>query len=62
MEELIRLGAYRRGTDPEVDRAIVFSEAAETFLRQGRGEATPAAESFAGLARLLDEAGWPVGA
>ncbi|ETX28920.1 FliI/YscN family ATPase [Roseivivax isoporae] len=61
MEELIRLGAYRRGTDAEVDRAILFAEAAEKFLAQGRGEATPAADAFAGLARLLDDAGWPRG-
>ena len=27
MEELIRLGAYRRGSDPKVDRAIAINPA-----------------------------------
>ena len=38
MEELIRLGAYRAGSSPEVDEAITLHEPLETFLRQGKNE------------------------
>src|SRR5471030_705710 len=32
MAEMIRLGAYRKGTDPEIDRAILIYPAIENFL------------------------------
>ena len=38
MEELIRLGAYRAGSSPEVDEAIRLHEPLEAFLRQGKDE------------------------
>jgi len=38
MAELIRLGAYRRGTDQTVDRAIELRPALEKFLSQRRDE------------------------
>ncbi len=39
MEELIRIGAYRAGADPLIDRAIRLNPAVEAFLSQrpGRG-------------------------
>jgi len=37
MEELIRLGAYRAGSSPEVDEAIRLHESLEDFLRPGQG-------------------------
>lgn len=40
-EELIRLGAYRIGTDPKVDQAIAMKEHIDGFLQQGVGEPTP---------------------
>ena len=40
MAELIRLGAYRRGSDPGVDEAIHFQPALEAFLAQDIEEAT----------------------
>ena len=40
-EELIRLGAYREGTDPEVDQAIAAHKQIRGFLRQGTDEASP---------------------
>src|SRR5688500_12310378 len=40
MEELIRLGAYRKGSDPQVDRAIALYPALEAFLGQQREERT----------------------
>src|SRR5438552_3711983 len=36
MEELIRLGAYRAGSSPEVDEAIRLHEPLEAFLRQAK--------------------------
>ena len=34
MEELIRIGAYRKGSDPKVDEAIELYPAIEEFLSQ----------------------------
>ncbi len=36
MEELIRLGAYRPGSSPEVDEAIRLHPGLEAFLRQDK--------------------------
>lgn len=57
MAELIRLGAYRRGTDPEVDEAIHYIGAIEAFLSQGKGEHTDLDSCYAQLAQALDMAG-----
>jgi flagellum-specific ATP synthase len=53
MEELIRLGAYTSGSNPEVDRAIAVNEPLETLLAQGKDEAASIEESFAALASIL---------
>jgi len=53
MEELIRLGAYRAGSSPEVDEAIRLHEPLEEFLRQGKGEATSLLEGYQRLAQIL---------
>ncbi|MDX9996874.1 MAG: flagellar protein export ATPase FliI [Phenylobacterium sp.] len=53
MEELIRIGAYRTGSDPEVDRAIALNPALEDFLAQDKDEVTSLDESFARLAGIL---------
>ncbi|HTR16075.1 MAG TPA: FliI/YscN family ATPase [Acetobacteraceae bacterium] len=55
MAEMIRLGAYRAGSDPLVDRAILKQPEFEAFLRQGVDERATAAEAFAGLARILGQ-------
>ncbi|MEI4471996.1 FliI/YscN family ATPase [Frigidibacter sp. MR17.24] len=60
MEDLIRIGAYRPGTDPETDQALAFADPAERFLSQRKGEATGSAEAFAALYGLLRGAGVPV--
>ncbi len=56
MEELIRIGAYRAGADPEVDRAIQLNPALEGFLSQDKDEASGLDESFARLGQILSEA------
>ena len=52
MAEMIRLGAYRVGSDPLVDRAIVKHPAFEAFLGQGVDE-RPRRDAFAALGRIL---------
>ncbi len=54
MEELIRLGAYRAGSDPEVDEAIRYHAALEEFLSQRKDEATNLADCYALLAEIVD--------
>ncbi|NUH64980.1 flagellar protein export ATPase FliI [Sulfitobacter sp. S0837] len=57
MEELIRIGAYRSGSNPELDRAIAFAGPCETFLGQRKSDHTPPATAFAEIAGMLDRAG-----
>jgi len=57
MEDLIRLGAYKEGSDPEIDRALRLAEPLDRFLTQARDEASTSDTAFAGLRRLLEEAG-----
>lgn len=58
MAEMIRLGAYRRGSDPLVDEAIHFHEPLEEFLRQGKLDVCDLAAGYAELAAILGEP-WP---
>jgi flagellum-specific ATP synthase len=54
MEEIIRLGAYRRGSDPVIDRAIELNPEFERFLGQGKDERTGIDEGYGELARILN--------
>jgi flagellum-specific ATP synthase len=53
MEELIRLGAYRAGTSPEVDEAIRLHQPLEAFLAQSKEEATSLREGYQRLEQIL---------
>jgi flagellum-specific ATP synthase len=53
MEELIRLGAYRPGADPQVDEAIHFQPALDAFLAQRKDEAMTLEQGYARLAEIL---------
>jgi flagellum-specific ATP synthase len=53
MEELIRLGAYRTGTNEEVDEAIRLHAPLENFLAQGKEEKTGLAEGYHRLEQIL---------
>jgi flagellum-specific ATP synthase len=55
MAELIRLGAYRAGSDAELDRAIAVQPALERLLEQDPHERS-AGEAFAALAEALASA------
>jgi flagellum-specific ATP synthase len=50
MAELIRLGAYRAGSDAELDRAIAVQPALERVLEQEAGETSTSEAAFAALA------------
>ena len=58
MAEMIRLGAYRRGSDPLVDEAIEYNPAIEEFLKQGKRERTDMEAGYAKLAEILNVP-WP---
>lgn len=53
MEELIRLGAYRAGSSPEVDEAIRLHEPLEAFLRQRKDEVCGLAQGYRELEQIL---------
>jgi flagellum-specific ATP synthase len=53
MAELIRLGAYRKGSDPKVDEAMIYYPAIESFLAQKKGERADLASGYAALAQVL---------
>jgi flagellum-specific ATP synthase len=58
MAEMIRLGAYRRGGDKEVDQAIELYPRIEDFLRQRIGESCTLDESYDQLAVALGITNW----
>lgn len=53
MGELIRLGAYRKGSDQLVDHAIEIYPAIEEFLSQNKGDSSTIEESFTALAQII---------
>jgi len=53
MEELIRLGAYKLGSNPEVDEAIKLFPQIDEFLRQGKKESTSLRDSYLRLAEIM---------
>jgi flagellum-specific ATP synthase len=53
MEELIRLGAYRTGSSPEVDEAIRLHQPLEDFLAQSKEEATSLGQGYQRLEQIL---------
>jgi flagellum-specific ATP synthase len=56
-EDLIRIGAYTRGSSPQVDRAIELMPAVLAFLRQNVGDRTTLAQTREGMDRIA--AAWP---
>ncbi len=58
MAELIRLGAYRKGSDQSVDEAIQIYPEIEAFLSQNKDERTSIEDGFAILAQII---GMPYG-
>lgn len=55
MAELIRLGAYRKGSDTSVDDAIFYNDALEEFLSQKVDEKNNFDECYAKLTEILSQ-------
>jgi flagellum-specific ATP synthase len=56
MEELIRLGAYRAGSSPEVDLAIKLMPELDAFLGQSKEESTSIGEGYRRLEAIVSGA------
>lgn len=56
MSELIRLGAYRAGSNPGVDEAVDLYPRIEAFLHQGKDEPTDLETGYAQLAEAIGAA------
>ncbi len=54
--DLVRLGAYRPGTDPETDAALRLAPRIEAMLHQARGDVSTLDQAFNGLAEALADA------
>lgn len=48
-EDLLRVGAYKQGSDPELDRAILLRPALRAFLRQGAQERSTLEDAIASM-------------
>ena len=57
MAELIRLGAYKAGTNPEVDGAVKLYPQLEAFLAQKKDEQATLSEGYAALKEILGAEG-----
>ena len=55
--DLITIGAYKEGSDPEVDKAIRFKSKIDSFLQQGIEEGISLEESVQTLMNLVREIG-----
>jgi flagellum-specific ATP synthase len=55
MVDMVRLGAYRTGTDPAVDEALRLTPAIEAVLRQSPGDRCDFSESFRRLTLALED-------
>jgi flagellum-specific ATP synthase len=53
MADMVRLGAYRAGSDPAVDEAVALAPRIEAVLHQGREEIASLPDGFAQLAAAL---------
>ncbi|MDD5585930.1 MAG: flagellar protein export ATPase FliI [Alphaproteobacteria bacterium] len=58
MAEMIRLGAYRKGSNKEVDEAMNYYGPVESFMSQGKNESDTIASGYVKLAQILGMS-WP---
>lgn len=54
-EDLVRIGAYKPGTDPDLDRALRSRQALRSYLEQDASEAVSLSSSIARLTALAEE-------
>jgi len=55
IEDLVQIGAYARGSNPEADVAIEYHAAITAILRQGSGDTPSFAESKAGMLKIAGQ-------
>ena len=53
MADMIRLGAYRKGSDPKIDEAIVYYPSLEQFLTQDKNEKIKIEDGYQQLTEIL---------
>ena len=51
--ELIQIGAYRSGSNPQMDRAIALKPIFDAFLTQATDQIVPWKESWEALSQLI---------
>ncbi|HXG83121.1 MAG TPA: hypothetical protein VNI84_03750 [Pyrinomonadaceae bacterium] len=51
-KDLILIGAYKKGSDPRTDNALLKLDAVNSFLRQNIGENSPAAQTVNQLRKI----------
>ena len=56
VKDLVRLGAYRPGNDPQADEAVRLAPGIEQVLAQAKGEASDPDQAFSALVAALAEA------
>jgi flagellum-specific ATP synthase len=56
VSDLVRIGAYRNGSDPEADEALMRLAAMNEFLRQRHDEASPWSTTLERLAAIMQPA------
>lgn len=56
MAELIRLGAYKAGTNPEVDEAVRLYPQLEAFLAQAKTERVTLSQGYEALSAIMGQA------
>ena len=54
MADMVRLGAYRAGSDPAVDEAVALAPRIEAMLRQERADRSSIDDSFALLRAAME--------
>lgn len=55
MEELVRLGAYKAGSNAEIDRAVALAPRIEELLKQDKDDHGDMVQAFAALGGILAE-------
>lgn len=58
-EDMINIGAYAQGSNPEIDRAVLLMPNLNMFLQQGMDEQAPLATTFAQLRDLAEQCNTP---
>ena len=55
-EDLIAIGAYEKGSDPRIDKAVLLKPVIDSFLQQGIYETTSFEETIKLLSTIYQKA------